>query len=76
MSPANGFVAPYPELGKYWVMIPKDTYLLITHSPPHRFADMVENKVSFDEKFLQQYRIFASLIIFRVRVLIRVRVRS
>lgn len=38
-SPASAFVAPYPELGKYWVMIPKDTDVLITHSPPHRILD-------------------------------------
>lgn len=38
-SPASAFTAPYPELGKYWVMIPKDTDVLITHSPPHRILD-------------------------------------
>lgn len=38
-SPASAFVTPYPELGKYWVMIPKDTDVLITHSPPHRILD-------------------------------------
>lgn len=38
-SPASAFVAPYPELGKYWVMIPKETDVLITHCPPHRVLD-------------------------------------
>jgi len=37
-SLANAFICPYPELGKYWIMIPKDTDILVTHSPPHRYA--------------------------------------
>lgn len=38
-SPASAFVVPFPELGKYWVMIPKETDVLITHCPPHRILD-------------------------------------
>jgi len=38
-SPASAYVSPFPELGKYWVLIPDDTDLLITHSPPHRILD-------------------------------------
>lgn len=38
-SPASAFTCPYPELGKYWVMIPTDTDILVTHSPPHRIMD-------------------------------------
>ena len=38
-SAATAFVTPFPELGKYWVLIPTDTDLLITHSPPHRILD-------------------------------------
>ena len=37
-SPASAYISPYPELGKYWVMIPKETDILITHSP-HRILD-------------------------------------
>ncbi|ESO09501.1 hypothetical protein HELRODRAFT_168494 [Helobdella robusta] len=38
-STAAAFVTPFPELGKYWVMIPKETDVLITHCPPHRVLD-------------------------------------
>jgi len=38
-SAARAFTVPFPELGKYWVLIPNETDLLITHSPPHRVLD-------------------------------------
>jgi len=38
-SAARAFATPFPELGKYWVLIPNETDLLITHSPPHRVLD-------------------------------------
>ena len=38
-SAARAFALPFPELGKYWVLIPNETDLLITHSPPHRVLD-------------------------------------
>jgi len=38
-SPAKAFICPFPELGKFWVLIPKDTDILVTHSPPHRIMD-------------------------------------
>jgi len=38
-SAARAFTTPFPELGKYWVLIPNETDLLITHSPPHRVLD-------------------------------------
>jgi len=38
-SAARAFATPFPELGKYWVLIPNETDLLVTHSPPHRVLD-------------------------------------
>jgi len=38
-SAARAFTATFPELGKYWVLIPNETDVLVTHSPPHRVLD-------------------------------------
>lgn len=38
-SPTTAFTMAFPELGKYWMMIPHETDVLITHSPPHRILD-------------------------------------
>lgn len=38
-SAARAFTTAFPELGKYWVLIPSETDVLITHSPPHRVLD-------------------------------------
>jgi len=38
-SAARAFSTPFPELGKYWVLIPNETDILVTHSPAHRVLD-------------------------------------
>ena len=38
-SPADAFVAPYPLLGKYWELIPRDTEIVVTHNPPFGIYD-------------------------------------